>query len=123
MVRIDFLEEEEGLLLFTFFRDQALAVESVLESGDVAAGRTEVHQDPGSGSAQLRNVIEHDKLVLQYVHLLLFAPAVVRSAVVAEFGFGAEFGKQDWFFRKNPSGCVSVLWVAAVPADVELWSR
>jgi hypothetical protein len=78
---VHLLKEEECLLFLSLFRDQSFTVESVLEFGDIPGRRTKVHKDPGDETRYLRNLVEHDELMLIYVDLLLLGPALVSAAV------------------------------------------
>ena len=39
----------------------------------------------GGNTAQLRNIVEHDELVLENINLLLFRPALVCRSMVTLF--------------------------------------
>ncbi len=73
-----------------------------MQFGDVASWRAKVHEDPGNENTHLRHVLDHDELVLVDVHLLLFGPPLVFSAVVALLRFRAELGQENRFLRKRP---------------------
>jgi hypothetical protein len=66
--------------LLAILGDQPFAVEPVLQPGNVASGRAKIHQDPGNESAHLGSFVNHDKLVLVNVHLLLLGPAPNHAA-------------------------------------------
>ena len=57
---VGLLEDEEGLLSFALFREKTFAVEAILNFRQDAAGRPEVHEDPWTHTAKLRDVVEHD---------------------------------------------------------------
>src|ERR1700676_472034 len=87
VLRVRLLEQRERLLFLSVFRDKALPVVAVLQAGDVARGRAEIHEDPRYGAAKLRNLPKHCELVFEHIDLLFFGPPLIHGPVIAELGF------------------------------------
>ena len=75
---------------FALIRNQALAIESILNANQLAAGRAEVHQNPGAHAAQLRDAVEHRELMLEEAGLVFLGPAIGFRAVQAGLGAAAK---------------------------------
>src|ERR1017187_2828796 len=89
------LDKRECFLLFTVFRNQSLAVVTVLKQRNIPSGRTKVHEHPWRETTYLRNPGNPHEVVAIEVNLDLFGPSLVFGAMVSGRGFGGEFSDHD----------------------------
>jgi len=119
VVLVGLLDDGEGLLLFSLIGDEAFAVEAVLDTGELAYGGAEVHEDPRAHAAELGNFVEHHELVAVDAGLVLLGPALGFGAVKAGLRSAAELGDDEGLVVGDlPLRLVGVLGLALVPADV-----
>src|SRR5450631_1873707 len=112
------LDKRECFLLLTVFRDQPLAVVTVLKQRNIPCGRTKVHEHPWSKTTYLRNPRKHHEVVAIEVELELLGPALVFGAMVSGLGFGAEFADDDGLLRKFKLDVIRLRRSVGVPPDV-----
>src|SRR3974390_1058918 len=113
------LQNIEGFFLLAFGRNHTFAVEIILHFRQLAQRRTKIHQHPRSHPSELRDLTQHDELVLVNTLLKLLCPTRGRISVVAGPGASAKFTHDDGLLKTNvPANMVGVRWGAFVPANI-----
>src|SRR5204862_4859989 len=90
-VAIKLLENIEGFLSLSAFRNKSFAVVTILNSRQVAMWRAKIFQYPRARAAQEWNFPQGGDLVLVDVLLILLSPSLRSGAVQTLLGIAAEF--------------------------------
>src|ERR1039458_6908012 len=121
---VSLLQNVERLLFLALIRYQTLAIEAILNARKLSTGRVEIHQNPRTHPAQLRNAAQHLKLILEDACLIFFGPALGFRPVQAGLGVAAKFTDDERLIVGDlPLSSIGPIWVLLIPADVLVCSN